>query len=691
MGKLSPTPVASTAPRRKSLGWSASLCIVGLAGFASLASYQLVGSLVPFDLHAWRLKHGHHHHHEHHGHHGHHHEPDSIYGNFPKTDDPFSFLPCTNTTIPPALEDQDHKASWARLFDSDPSHWNWGNKTTTESASDHDDDDDAYAGRGIYLCGYIDVPLDYLNSSDSRTVRLAVTKFQVSGLARTDGSSPAGAGIKSERTLVIEPGGPGGSGTSMVWRSSEDLTKRLTEGTYDTLGWDPRGVNTSQPAISCFPFDADRDRWHMLTGLYREESSDPETLLRWADAMHNATMQACWKRFGDLGRYMTTALVARDLEEIRKALEESLLTGYFVSYGTGIGQTWANMFPDSVGRLIMDGTEYVRDHRLLGGFGWTALDNGTNAWHDGFLGECINAGPEHCALAKPHGGKSVTLESLEKRVRSTIDSLITHPVSGYTETSGPSLVTYRAIVDAIYATMYNAQGWPALAQMLYELELGNSTLATIFLEKMSWEFDPTLPQPSASRPQSDELGSLVICADGYDAPMPPGGLAWWSSLWQNMTTKSWVAGNARFSSVFPCRHFTTYWPDVAEVYRGDLNHTLANPVLLIAETYDPATPLRNGRRLLAEMGKNARLIAHHGYGHSSRDRSNCTDSIARAYLLNGTLPDEQETACYADEKPYLYGVGKKETAAEKALLEDPVAIWEEHIEVLRTWHPWLLR
>lgn len=106
----------------------------------------------------------------------------------------------------------------------------------------------------------------------------------------------------------------------------------------------------------------------MLTGLYREESADPETLLRWADAMNNATLGACRERHGDLGRYMTTALVARDLEEIRKALGEDELTGYFVSYGTGIGQTWANMFPGSVGRLIMDGTEYVRDHRLLGGF-----------------------------------------------------------------------------------------------------------------------------------------------------------------------------------------------------------------------------------------------------------------------------------------------------------------------------------
>lgn len=330
---------------------NALLDFIGGAALVSLTTYHLTGSLVPFGLREWRHDH-------------HHHEPESVYGIFPKANDPFSFLPCTNATIPPALDDQDHEASWARLFDSDPSHWSWGNKT----AEDADDADDAYAGRGIFLCGYIDVPLDYLNAADNRIVRLALTKYQVSGLARADGSSPPGAGDKSERTLVLEPGGPGGSGTSMAWRASQDLTRRFTRATFDTLGWDPRGVNASQPAISCFPYDADRDRWHMLTGLYREESADPETLLRWADAMYNATFRACREQHGDLGRFMTTALVARDLEEIRRALGERELTGYFVSYGTGIGQTWASMFPDSVGRLILDGTEYVRDHRLLGGF-----------------------------------------------------------------------------------------------------------------------------------------------------------------------------------------------------------------------------------------------------------------------------------------------------------------------------------
>lgn len=334
------------------------LVLLGLIGFSS---YHLTGSLVP----NWHHDHGHDDHGRHHGHHGHHkhHGKGSPYGLFPTPDDPFKLLPCTNTTSPPALDDVNHAESWADLFDPDPTHWSWGNETTSTQATE-----DPYAGRGIYLCGYLDVPLDYLNETETRIVRLAVTKYQVSGLARIDGSSPHGAGIKSERTLVLEPGGPGGSGLRMAWSSSEQLTKRLTQGSFDTLGWDPRGVNASQPALACYPYNADRDRWSMLTGLFREESADPDTLLRWADAMNNATFQACFEKHGDLGRFMTTALVARDLEEIRKALGEPQLTGYLVSYGTGIGQTYVNMFPDSAGRIILDGTEYVKDHRLLGGF-----------------------------------------------------------------------------------------------------------------------------------------------------------------------------------------------------------------------------------------------------------------------------------------------------------------------------------
>lgn len=127
-------------------------------------------------------------------------------------------------------------------------------------------------------------------------------------------------------------------------------------------------------------------------------------------------------------------------------------------------------------------------------------------------------------MARPHGGKTVELKVLEKRIRALLSSLISDPIPGYTENSGPSLVTYSALVGAIYGSLYNAKSWPALAEMLYELESGNSTLAAAFLELSAWEYDPTLPHLPSPRPSTDELEFLVICGDSYDAPAQ--GLAW---------------------------------------------------------------------------------------------------------------------------------------------------------------------
>ncbi len=562
------------------------------------------------------------------------------YGSFPKAGDPFHFVPCSPSSLPlPALSDPHPTKTWKKQFDPNVKHWSWG-KPAAGSLQSHSHghgrkSEDPNAGRGIFLCGWLDVPLDYNNSSATADghsfFRLAVTKYQVSGLAverrsrslasrlvggrfenhhrqhRRGGAQP---GEKSERTIVINPGGPGGSGTAFIWTRAEFFTEKFSEGTMDVLGFDPRGVNATLPAISCFPSDALRDRWSLLTSQTRESAfASPDSHLELADAMADATLRACWQKYGaDWPRYLSTALVARDVEAIREALGEQVLTAVMISYGTGLGQTYANMFPDKVGAMVLDGTEYVRDGRELGGFGWTALDNATDAWHDGFVGECIKAGPDHCALAQPRKSQfePVTVEQLEARLKELYDSVLQRPVPGYLSSTGPGILTYSSLIAVTYSAMYAPGTWKSFAGMLSELEDGNATSLLGLFEK-GFSYDPTAA-PRGHRKaltlSSEELGTLVICSDAYDAPAQP--LEWWTELWEKMTRKSWISGNSRFYDVLPCRHFSNYWTP-AEVYRGDLNNTLRNPVLLIAETHDPATPLRNGRRLLAEMGANARL------------------------------------------------------------------------------------
>ena len=260
-------------------------------------------------------------------------------------------------------------------------------------------------------------------------------------------------------------------------------------------------------------------------------------------------------------------------------------------------------------------------------------------------------------------------------MQSLFDSVLERPKPGYLPSSGPALLTYSSLIGALYSTLYRPQTWATFAQTLADLKNGNTTTALKMLEKLEFEYDPASPPPRSKTPltlSSDELGALVICADSYDAPEEP--LEWWDDLWANMTQKSFIAGNSRFSNVFPCRHFNKYWKP-AEVYRGDLNHTLKTPIMLVAEPYDPATPLRNGRRLLAEMGLNARLLVHHGYGHSSlQNPSECTDFTQRKYIMTGEVPTKQETDCYADLPPYMLGLEKPKSAGE---------VWAEHSTEMR--------
>lgn len=95
------------------------------------------------------------------------------------------------------------------------------------------------------------------------------------------------------------------------------------------------------------------------------------------------------------------------------------------------------------------------------------------------------------------------------------------------------------------------------------------------------------------------------------------------------------------------------------MYRGSLNANLSNPVLLISETYDVATPLASGLQVYSYLGpSNSRMVIHHGYGHtSSANPSNCTETIKKDYMLKGALPSrDRPTDCYANEKPFVGGM-----------------------------------
>ncbi|KAK0648857.1 TAP-like protein-domain-containing protein [Cercophora newfieldiana] len=575
--------------------------------------------------------------------------PSSPYGTFPQANDAFRFQPCPNTgpfqTLP-ALNDTRAEQTWAALFNPDPNGWLWGTPKANVTT-------------GIYLCGYLDVPLDYTNKSDSRIVRLAVLKYQVSGLALS-GSSNSTAGKKSARTILMNPGGPGGPGVALGAFSAEASTSRLSSGKFDFMTWDPRGVGISLPRPHCLPSEATRDRWSFTTSQELATLESPQSnSLGVTDAYNEAIWRTCFERLGDIGRFFGTAFVVRDLEQIRIALGEDDISGHFVSYGTDIAQTYAAMFPSRVGRMVLDAPTYTPDHRRRAGFGTASLDNVTHSYIDGILGDCVKAGPDYCALAKPvPGGGPVTLSSLKSRMESLLASLAERPFPLYRPNYGPVLVTYSSALDLLQRGVYYPAFWADIASIFADLESGKSPSASqlSLLEANRWVCPSASCASSTSSPAGtpDELMPFVVCADAYDAP-EPNDMAWWRSLWVNMTATSFITGDTRFYGAFRCRHFTKFWPQPAEVFRGNLSQPLKNTLLIVAATYDPATPLRNGRRLAAELGRdNARLVVHHGYGHGMDNHPNkCTDAIVKAYVLNGDIPQQDETDCFSEGNPYV--------------------------------------
>jgi hypothetical protein len=325
------------------------------------------------------------------------------------------------------------------------------------------------------------------------------------------------------------------------------------------------------------------------------------------------------------------------------------------------------MFPGMAGRLVLDGIGHYRTMSFVDGIPRTVLDNVTDTWRDGFLGECINAGPKYCALATHMDGlgkRLSTRDELERRMETLIWSLRDRPIPADHAENGPSVITYSQLVALVFFSLLRPDTWPGVAQALSELELGNATLAASLVEQSAWKYHPSSPllqRPSSEKvqpPSSEEVRPLVLCGDAhYDTNPVDDDLAWWDQKWQELVDNSWLAGNELFNDVLACRHVRKLWKP-ADVYTGPLNSTIKTPVLLVSGTHDPGSQLRNGRLLLEEMGtRNARLVVHHGYGHGSQvHRSKCTDGIIRSYLLKGELPDS-ETYCKMDARPYVSRVG----------------------------------
>ncbi|EQC34816.1 hypothetical protein SDRG_07621 [Saprolegnia diclina VS20] len=480
---------------------------------------------------------------------------------------------------------------------SGPFHWTL--------CPDHADD-------ARYQCGYLTVPLDHLDPTNNATLDIAVQKYI------SNATVPLG-------TILLNPGGPGGPGTSMA----TPATAIMTGGQYDVLGFDPRGIGKSRP-IQC-----SKNRFTAaIEGAVLDTVDLDGTSESAIDAYvsnYALPIARCQLYDGDYLPYLSTAFVARDMDLIRAALGQDLMHYYGISYGTFLGATYVSMFPDRVGRVVIDS---VLDPEVYTGPVTNLLlrsykDN--DACFTAFTEQCEAAGPLHCPLADANA----TRPYLMKRLQAFLTAVETKPllVKG-----GDDLVRVTAteIRQTIFGSMYTPHdAWPPLAATLhamlngtYEAPSTNSSCATL-------DADRDVHMASIAYIGNDGASSkglnLSAAVQAAQKLAPLSGLVGFVNL---VAAKAWTTR--------PVERFTGPW-----------THTLANKVLVLTNQVDPATPMVGAQNVHRLLGTdNAVLVTREGYGHGAlfSQPSTCVHKLVAAYYSNGTLPST--TFCKIDATPF---------------------------------------
>lgn len=471
-------------------------------------------------------------------------------------------------------------------------------------------------------CATVQVPLDYRKPFGAKT-DLAVARVLAS-----DSKNKIG-------TLFLNPGGPGASGVDLIFNGFGDYLNESLLGRFDIVGWDPRGTGESTP-VQCWANEDERDAYFgdLPTFPYRAGQEKPY-FARYRDIAYRC---AAGNKQPIL-KYMSTADVARDLDLLRQAVGDQRLNYLGYSYGSFIGNTYANLFPKKVRAMVIDG---VLDPKLWGS-GWQikADRSSTNDVLQEFFRQCDLAGPD-CYLSGPNGSKARFDAILSIGRRGTIVIGEGEDVFEY---------PYDELVGEAISAMYTPEIWPSYADFLDLLGnalAGNKTASKKALAKhRSIEQKLRDASPVKRGVYDNRLEAYFgnHCADaGY-----PTGFDWFSAIGKyadagSFVGPSWWWNNAACAA----------WPTAKNRYTGPWKTSTSAPVLVIGNYFDPATNYA-GAVASNQQLRNSRLLSYAGWGHTAAysGRSVCTDDYVTAYLLDGSLP-APGTVCPAAANPFVY-------------------------------------
>jgi pimeloyl-ACP methyl ester carboxylesterase len=432
-------------------------------------------------------------------------------------------------------------------------------------------------------CGFLVVPLDYQKPKGT-TVKLAVSRIKHTVPAK-----------KYQGVLVMNPGGPGGSGLSMV-TSGLYLPDKIA-GAYDWIGFDPRGVGSSRPALSCDGnyFKAPRPAYVPTT----------ETLEKAWLARTKAYAEACDKNGGALLDHVKTVDTVNDMESLRKALGQKQINFYGFSYGTYLGQVYSTLYPTRLRRMVLDSIVDPRD-----------------VWYEGNLKQnlafntSIKVYFEWLAKNNAKYKLGKTAVKVEKLYYSTVSKLDKKPAGG--KLGGDELN------DGFLRAGYGAKSWPRIADNF-----------AAFVHHGKWKpLYELYTSNNETGKGADNNYAMYLATGCTDAAWPKAWSTWKLDNWAmhaRSPFQTWA--NAWFN--VPCMNWGAKAGTPVRV-----DGSKARSVLLINETRDGATPYSGALRARKAFPKSSLVEGVGGTTHASSlgGGNNCVDNAVAAYLADGTLP-----------------------------------------------------
>lgn len=459
-----------------------------------------------------------------------------------------------------------------------------------------------------FECAKVAVPLDW-NRPNGTKIELAVIRYLASRPNQRIGS------------MFVNPGGPGDSGVQLVETSGADFDA-WGGGRFDIVGWDPRGTNGSSP-VDCFTSTEARDRFWAGVTLPNTPAESRAFTRKTAELARR-----CGEVNGDLLDHISTGDTARDLDALRKAVGDRLLTYVGLSYGSMIGQTYANLFPGRVRAMMLDGIVDAVNYTTSAETRTASDVASTDEVFDQFMALCQRAGPAGCALAG-HG------EPVARRVAKLFAQASRSPIPA-PNADPPGELTSRDLQVSTFLPLRLPLTWPQFATDLEAAINGDATNLKIAAQAQQ------TPEGFAEFTTS----AAITCADG-PARQP---VSAWPEVIDHFTDVSMLWGPRNGWGFWaPC---ASGWPaHDPQRYAGPWNATTKTPILLVNARYDPATGYGNAQVAEKRLG-NAVLLTMDGWGHPSYQvPSACIDEWRVHYLVDLVTPP-RGTVCQPDETPF---------------------------------------